>query len=878
MTPVQWDRAQDVFNGLVDMPADLQADEVRRHCSDDALVLETVLKMLHEDRDEHTLLDASVADLAQSALQGDRADDLQQRQIGFYRLTRLLGEGGTGIVYLAERVHIGGLVAIKVLRHAWLSPMRRERFQVEQQTLARLNHPGIASIYDSSTLEDGTPWFAMEYVPGKPLTGWLNARSGSIRDDLLLFRKVCEPVRYAHSLGTVHRDLKPSNILVTAAGDVKLLDFGIAKQLDDNPETQRTVDDLRMMTPAYAAPEQRTGRAVGVFTDVYALGVLLYEIVAGTLPTGKNGAAYLPTDDLDAGPVAPSLYGKSGSSPGRQAGLVVRDWADLDLLCTTALQPQADRRYRTVDALLGDLDAWLGGYPLLARPHSRRDVLLRFARRHRAALLSAAAVLLAFVAALTVFTVRLQHSRAAALQEAARVRRIQRFTESLFDGGDREEGRAIDLKTSDLLRRGEVEAESLHDDPRMQADMFATLGTVYQRLGSLGKADALLMRALQQRRSSLGEQDPQYTESLQQVGLLRKDQRRLPEAESLFRDVVERRRAVHDDAGLQQALVRLASVLTVEGRYDTSHALLEESEALARKTRTENTAGYADILTEQGTVAFYLAKYDESRALNLRALALERSLYGNRHPKTAETLSTLGQIAKDQGEGVLSESLLRQSLTITSAWFGEDHPAVAANLTSLSHALVMEEKYDEAYGLLQHALTIEQHAYGARHPFVAEAWNEIGVLAYSRDRDDEAEAAFRHAHDIYAAMYGPNHQFVGVAFSNLVGVYMDRKDYVAAEQYARKALQVYAVSLPEDHPNPAAVHVKLGRILMRQQRYAEAAPESLKGFRYFSRHKGESSYMIGARKDLLEIAKHLDDAHLAESLRHEVELSAAGLP
>ena len=833
--------------------------------------------MVEEDLKQQPLLDADLSRLAHNALHNDQVETLIEQQIGPYRLLRLLGEGGSGVVYLAERSHLGGFVAIKLLRHAWMSPMRRERFALEQRTLARLNHPGIARIYDAGTLDDHTPWFVMEFVDGQRLTDWLADRNGTVREDLLLFRQICDAVRYANSLAIIHRDLKPSNILVTAAGEVKLLDFGIAKQLDTEQDPVRTVDGLRMMTPAYAAPEQHSGGEIGIFTDVYALGVILYEILASSLP------AHLPSGTVPStgAAVAPSTLSLRRSAGGRRPEISRREWDDLDVLCLTAMAPLPEQRYRTVDALLQDVDAYLEERPLVARPPSWHHAALKFVARHRSAVAAVVSGLVILIVGSAVFTVRLARARDQALAEAARVMRIQSFTESLFDAGDSDAGPAVDLKTSDLLQRGEIEAEALRGDPRMQADLFATLGMVYQRLGSYGKADALLQRALQERRASLGERDLQYMDSLYALGILRRDQRRMDEAEGLLREAVARRREVPDKPGLEQALVGLGSVLSLRGQYEAARTLLEEARKTEIATHAEDTALYAETLGQLSDVAVYQADYDRAEALGTQAVALDRKLYGNQHPETARKLNSLGAIATNQGRFPKAESLLREALAADTSWYGPSHPDVADDLTSLGHVLTMEKRYPEAEAMLDRALEIEQHAYGENHSRVATTWNQIGVLAYSRDQDDKAEHAFRKAMAIYSAVYGPTHQFVGLAYSNLMGVDMDRKDYVAGEADAARALQIYAIALPPDHVNVAIVHLKLGRCLMHEKRYAEAEKESLKAYRYFVAHRdADGSYLPATRRDLTEIAAHLESKDQAQEVLQALQtnLPPAGSP
>ena len=314
-----------------------------------------------------------------------------------------------GIVYLAERPDLGSIVAIKILRDGWLSPARRRRFAAEQRTLARLNHPGIARLYDAHTLHDGTPWLVMEYIDGVPLVESCEAKRSSVAERLRLFRAVCEAVEHAHQHGIVHRDLKPSNILVKQDGTVRLLDFGISKQLEGADQPDRHHTTVRLMTPAYAAPEQLTGQPIGIQTDVYSLGVILYELLTGRLPFGadvhdlasRGGSAML---EAMADPVRPSAAVRSRDDTHR--GGVTTDtasWSDLDVLCLTAMHVDASRRYQSVAALMTDVDLFLAEQPLEARPDSVRYRLGKFARRNRQVLAaSIAAVLIAGGLALTV--------------------------------------------------------------------------------------------------------------------------------------------------------------------------------------------------------------------------------------------------------------------------------------------------------------------------------------------------------------------------------------------------------------------------------------------------------------------------------------------
>ena len=282
LSAVYWERLQSLFHAAVERPRSEWRPFLEVESTGDEQVVERVLAMLEADSRDASVLDRDSTTLANDLL--DISTSAIGRRVGPYRITSLLGEGGMGVVYRAVRDDLGTQAAVKVLRDAWVSPSRRERFAAEQRTLAQLNHPAIAHLYDAGTLDDGTPWIVMEHVEGDPLTDACRARALGLRARLQLFRTVCEAVVHAHQHLVVHRDVKPSNILVRADGTVKLLDFGIAKQLEQLNDANRTQTGLRLMTPAYAAPEQVKGTAVGVYTDVYALGVVLYELLGGRLP------------------------------------------------------------------------------------------------------------------------------------------------------------------------------------------------------------------------------------------------------------------------------------------------------------------------------------------------------------------------------------------------------------------------------------------------------------------------------------------------------------------------------------------------------------------------------------------------------------------
>lgn len=796
MSPKQFARLQDLFHAVVDLsPTDRVAYLDRHHidvetrCELDNLLAEDAVPNLLLDADLPTHLAATPS---------------FPQQLGPYRLQRLLGEGGMGIVYLGEREDLSSLAAIKVLRDAWLSPARRERFLFEQRTLAQLNHPSIAKLFDADTLPDGTPWFAMEYVEGLPLNEFCSQNELTVTQRLQLLIQVGLAVQHAHQHAIIHRDLKPSNILVTAAGVIKLLDFGIAKPLDSDDRTQT---GLRLLTPAYAAPEQLRGEPIGVYTDVYSLGILLRDLLPGPLS------------------------------------------ADLQLLILTASHVEPARRYPNVDALVRDLRHYLAGQPLDVRPPSLFYRAGKFVRRHRVVVAATLITLSTLITLTAYYTVRLRQARNEALLEASRSARIRSFLVNLFEGGEDFAGPAPDLRVVTLLDRGVAEARSLTQDTATQLELYRTLGDVYRKLGRLEHADSLLGQAIAGRRD---------VDSLNALALLRIDQARYDDATVLAREALALARRDHPAGHLQigRAAATLGHVLEERGQYPDAIPVLDEAITIL-SSPGQPPADLAAALLYRGNVEFYAGRYSACQTFNERALAIYQRLYGPKHPIVAEVLINLGAIRQDTGQYLESEALHRQALQILEAYYGPDHPKTASSLTFVGRALVPQNRSREAIALLHRALAIRERVYGPHHTQVASTVNELGNIALVSGDYPKAEASFHRMIAIYERVYAGKHYLIGIAKSNLASVYMRREQWSRAEPLFRDSLAMYAQSLPANHINEGICRIKLGRTLLRQQKYADAAVETQHGFDIVSKQANPAvSWLESARKDLAELAAY----------------------
>lgn len=855
MSDRRWDLLQDLFErATAATPAERDA-LLRVTATTDPELAEEVRAMLARESDAPHPLDRQLAATAADLL---TATDVPS-QIGPYRLVRLLGEGGMGVVWLVERTDVGGLAALKLLRDAWVSPNRLQRFAAEQRTLARLSHPGIAQLHDAGTLPNGTPWFVMEYVEGEPITAWCQHREVPIRDRIRLLHDVTEAVQYAHAQAVIHRDLKPSNVMVTANGSIKLLDFGIAKQLDESGDAvERTVTGMRMLTPAYAAPEQYTGGPIGVHTDVFALGALGYELLTGRRPFGDIGVN--DPDRLAARLVeVPRLIERVRSgevAPGRAA------WPELDAIIQTAMHPEIARRYRSADALARDLDHYLAGEPLDARPDSFGYRAGRFVRRNWQAVAGAAGLALLVIGLVTFYTLRLAAARDVAVAEAGRTARIQRFMTALFQGDDESAGAPDSLRVRTLIDRGVREAVALDGDPAVQTELFVTLAGLLQQLGRTDEADSLFQRALIEREARLGPEHPDVASTLTGLGLLRIDQARLDDAEPLLRRAVaiaDRRLTTLDSRTIE---AHAALGLLWQERADWPAAIAEQQAVLHQLVlRGDAPLDVADAMVQLASSHFYAGELDRSDSLNRLALTTFRRLRGDNHPTVADALINLGAAEFERGRYAAAEGYYREALSRVEAWHGPEHPTTASALTMLGRALTFQERRDEASTVLKRALEIQERSFGPDHPRVSSVLNDLATIAMQQGHFDEAERLWLRTEAIQLRVHGEHHWLLGIARSNLGTVRTRMGDMPTAERYFRQAIALFTEAQGPGHLNTGIARIKLGRALLGQRRWREATAESQAGLDILQAlDEAPQGFIDAAKTDLAAAAEALNEA------------------
>lgn len=813
-----------LFDELADLPEDEQKHRLAAVDASDPLLAPRLRALLDADRATDALLDRDAQVLASDLADDDGPAAMPQR-FGHYVIAGYLGEGGMGAVYLARRDGLGDLVAVKFLSDAW-SPAARERFALEQRTLASLNHPAIARLYDVG-VSDERPWFAMEYVPGQTVVAHARSRGLDLAGRLRLVRAAGDAVSYAHRNLVVHLDLKPSNILVGEDGAVKLVDFGVARHLDSAGDAVgRTATGHRRLSMNYASPEQIRGEALDVQSDVHGLGAVMYELLAGTPPVSFASLSPLEmTRALTAAPPHPSS--RADTHPEASVRATRAQWQDLDAICLRAVHRDKDERYASVEAFLHDIDRFERQEPLDARTTATSAYRLRkFLRRNRRSLAITAAVAAALVAIVIGFTLRLVAARDAAIASRTQLERIHGLMLNLFEGDDDAAGPAGGLRVAALLDRGVQEAEALNDEPRLQAELRSTFGGLYHKLGRIDRAGPLLTAALDAQRSHLGAADPETLRTQLALARLRIDESEYDEAERLAREALKtaRERPVPDAIEIATARSVLGQALADRGNY--REAVTELSAAVDVLSRRPPSTELSEALGSLANAEYYLGHPQATYDLNVRGLALDRQLFGERHPHVGVDLFNLANLALDRGDYAGAEQQFGQALAINEDWYGPDHPKTAQTVLMRGRSLAYQQRYEEAAPLYERARTIFTETYGPRHVRVAVAETLIGDLARDRGRLADAETAFRDAAAIFKASVGEQHEFYQHQRSNLASLQLARGEFAAAESTLRDVVARMRSTSPQQRYT-AIAELRLARALAGQRRWSEARSEAV---------------------------------------------------
>ena len=773
------------------------------------------------------------------------------RNVGPYRVVSLLGEGGMGSVFLAEQKKpVERQVAIKLIRASLTSPTALLRFSAERQALARLAHPAIAQMYEAGTTDDGFPYFVMERVEGIPLTRYCDARQLGLEERLALFVDVCQGVEHAHRKGILHRDLKPTNILVAEVDGrpvPKIIDFGIAKAIDEplTEATQLTAGGIG--TPAYMSPESLIGMDVDTRTDVYALGIILYELVAGRRPFEFKGTSMpvIVRTIVEEEPTRPSLgfrelADSSQTRVARRRGLEPgplqrRIEGDLDWIVGKALEKERDRRYGSATELAADVGRHLADEPVVASPPSARYRWGKFLRRNKAVVIAGALAVLALILGTVGTTLGMLRARDEATRanlEAERTRealldaeQVTEFLVELFEVSDPREAGGESTTARQLLDRGAERIEGeLADQPLRQARLMHTIGTIYDQLQVYPEAKRLVTAALVLRQQGLDEGHLDLGDSHHRLAVIDRQLAEYEAAEAAARKSLEVREAAlgpdHPEVG--ETLRELAVVLYLAGRYDEAEPVVRRSLAIAEDALGRDDPAVAFSLETLGNLLKDQGRCDEAIAGFERALAIREASFGANDPRLAYALNNLASCYGEGGRYQEARPLFERALAIQEKTLGAESTAVAMGRTNLGIVYRSIGELDAAEEALSRARDDLAAALGDQHPLVANAGAELGVLLGQQGRYAEGEAELSRALEVWTVRPGPDHPVTAWAHWGLANVLRDAGRLDDAEPHYARALEVRQAVLPADHPDLAQTRGDYAEMLRRAGRDDEA--------------------------------------------------------
>ena len=774
-----------ILDSVISLEPTKRSGYLTEVCGDDEILRKEVESLLASVRESESFWEEwqswNDREIEQLFKESPYEDNLPEK-IGPWQPVKILGKGGMGTVYLADRID-GDYelkAAVKLLHREFEPGETVRRFEQERQILAKLEHEHIARFYDGGLTADGRPWLAMKYVDGISISDWCHSKKCSLQQRLELFMKVCQAVQYAHKNLIVHRDLKPDNILVAKNGAIKVLDFGIAKMLDQDPTEKghvQTQTGMRLMSLDYAAPEQITGDTITTATDVYALGILLYELLTGTYPFDLDEKNQQQTEQIlrNQDPEKPSQKHSQWKDKLR---------GDLDAIVLKAIRKEPDQRYENAGQLLDDINRHLLNLPVFARQDTVRYRFSKFYKRYRGKVVSGIIASVVIISLVAYYSFRIMEERNAAQIQAQKAERISGFLAALFKASDPGEALGASITAEDLLQRGSVSIEKeLSDEPEVKASILEVLGTVYSNMGNYEKAQTHLEESLHLKHTYLDSDDQEIAKNLNKIAAAQLYQGQRQEARKSLLEALN----IHEEGGNPD--------------YDN----------------------YASTLNNLGSIYLNLNNLDSAEVMLRNAVELRRRYLGGDSPQLATNLDGLAITLERKGDIGEAEKLYRESLDIRKINLDPGHPDLARSYNNLAGFMYRREDYESAEPLYRDALKIWQKVHENVHPDVARGLNNLGAVLEKQDKLDEAEEIYREALEIKKEILDENHLSLAYSLSNLGLLLEKKKNYEEAESFLKESLQIRRNNFTDPHATVAKGIGNLASLYIKIEEYKLAA-------------------------------------------------------
>jgi serine/threonine-protein kinase len=877
-TAAHWARVDALLAQAMALEPGQRNSFLSRSSGGDPQVETEVLELLASlERAEAAIGESADALLAISGPLVDRAETALDpgTRLGTYEIRGELGRGGMGTVYLAART--GGDferdVAIKVMRSAHDSQTLLRRFAAERQILGSLEHPRIARLYDSGLTLDGRPYLVMERVQGLRIDHWADAHARPVTQRLALFDAVCDAVIFAHQRLVVHRDLKPANVLVSEDGHVSLLDFGIARLLDADPADPATRPGHLVLTPEYASPEQARAEAPDIGMDVYALGVMLHELLAGVRPPWQR----MVVARADVAAIESAMVPPSRSTSNPDSARALR--GDLDTVILTALAPERDNRYASVQALREDLRRVREGFPIMARTPTWRHRAVKFSRRNPVA--TSAGVLLLVLASVSIVTTRMQSRRIADERDRANVQRLRAertatVLTDLFGSADPfAPVRGDTLRAGQLLAAGADRVNrELRAEPAVRANLLLAIGRSLRSLGRYDESQHALDTARALRDGDPHTSASDRAEVLAELGHLAREREQFANAQALYAASLREREessanntlrapvapgtsvgagsdaptvstAAHDAerGALAASLANVGSGYLGRNRFDSAQVLFDSALVVIRTVARPDTARLADLLNNRATLAIRTGDFATAHAMAREAYDLNVARLGPDHPRVAAELGNIGFLLDRLGRSVEAEPMLRESLRILRERLPADHPNVRTAMLNMGGVWGRTGKFDDAEGIIRDVVALDRaRGNDGRMQLTITLDNLAGVLE-RQGRNADMEATYREAWEIRRAVAGEEDPGTAILLGKLADATCRTGDDRGALPDFERSLGILDRAFPPDHGFRVGARGNYGSCLLRAGRREEGERELVAMFDAARRGPGATHAM-----------------------------------
>jgi eukaryotic-like serine/threonine-protein kinase len=833
--PESWEKIKEVFNAALDCEPARRVAFLDEVCAQDAALRAEVESLLSAH--------ANPADLSNSPWSAQFVDpSLEGQTIGPYRLVKKLGEGGMGQVWLSEQSSpVRRQVALKLIRGGIFSSGLLQRFQAERQSLAIMDHPAIAKVFDAGTTAQGQPYFVMEYVEGLPITTHCDLKKLSVTQRLRLFIEVCDGIQHAHQKAIIHRDIKPANILVVEVDGKptpRIIDFGLAKALvpAESGDMLLTQVGAILGTPGYTSPEQAdpTIRDIDTRTDVYSLGVILYELLTGSLPFDLQGFKKQSFDKIlrrlrEKDPPIPSARAskesKASSSHAESRGTTPKQLTtllrgDLDWITMKALDRDRNRRYGTPLEVAADIQRYLQNRPVVARPASAGYRVQKYIRRNRVTISVVSGALVLLVAFTAVQAIQLRRIT----RERDRANRVTDFMTTMFKVSDPSESRGNSVTAREILDKSSKEIESgLAKDPQLQAQMMNVMGEVYLNLGLYDSAKSLLQQAIAIRQKLFGLRNRETLDSMDKLAWLLQEQGRPEEAEKIERQILPIRMELFgpEDRDTLSSQANLANDLCDEGKYAESEQIDRQAIAVRRRIAPDDPMTPMEMSNLAITIS-QAGRYREAEQIHLEALAIINRTVGPNHPFAIKVRSNLADDYDKEGRFSEAEQITRETLEVRRRVLGPEHLDTLQNSGDLGTLLYEQGRYQEAEQIHRDTLASQKRFSSADRPQTLLTMDNLANDLAALHRYPEAEQLSREAWEIRRRVLGSDHPDTLLSAVHLGVIYRLEGRFAQAEKITRSALVSQRKVLGETHANCSSSEYDLALIAAAQGHRQEA--------------------------------------------------------